>query len=337
MKKMTFLLAQLGFCIALNAEVVANVTVQKAAFATLEKSVRGYGSIDFDSTALTTISLESQARVVSVKVVSGQKVKKGEIIATIAPSESDASALRVAEIGVLYAQKEKERVLGMKESALATNADVELASQNLDKALQTKAELSQKLRSVISKNLLSPIDGVVQSVMIKNGDIVSPQTPLITIAKAHRLVAKVGVEPSAFESIKVGQKALITPYSSGLKPSSGTVAFVSSQIDPKSRLVNVHIAIPNPKDLIAGDSVVAQIITGEQKGIVLPSTAVIMRKGAPYCFVVESNKARLRSVKIGFWHNDKTLITSGIRPNEMVITMGNYECEDGMSVNAAER
>jgi RND family efflux transporter MFP subunit len=335
MKILTLLL--LGFSLALHAEVIANVTVQKATPATLEKSVQGFGSIDFDSTATRTISLESQARVTSVKILSGQSVKKGEIIATIAPSESDASALRLATISVEYAKNEKTRVLSMKESALATNADMALASQNLDKALQTQAELSKKLHSVMAKNLRSPIDGVVQSVMIKNGDIVSPQTPLITIAKAHQLVATLGVEPSVSGIVTIGQKVLITPYSSRLKPFSGSVLSVSSQIDPKSRLVNVRVGIPFSKDLIAGTTVIAQIITGVEKGIVLPSKAIITKKGVPYCFVVEKKKAHLCKLKIGFTHNGKTLVTAGIHPNDSVITLGNYECEDGMSVNVVEK
>ncbi len=335
MKKLTILLIQLSFSFAfnLNAQVIANVTVQKAAIGTLDKSVRGYGAVDFDSTALRTISLESQARIVTVKIVPGEKVKKGEIVATIAPSESDASALTLAAISVEYAQNDKTRVVSMKESALATNADMALASQNLDKALQAKAELSKKLHSVMSKNLISPMDGIVQSVMIKNGDIVSSQTPLITIAKANQLIATLGVEPSVSRIVNIGQKVLITPYSSQLKPFNGSVLSVSSQIDPKSRLVNVRVGIPFSKDLIAGTTVIGEIVIGVEKGIVLPSTAIVTRKGLPYCFIVEKKKARLHNVKIGATHNGTSLITAGIHPDDNVITIGNYECEEGMNVN----
>lgn len=339
MKKLTVLLIQLSFSftLSLNAQVIANVIVQKATIGTLEKSVRGYGSVDFDSATLRTISLESQARIVTVKVVSGQKVHKGEILATITPTESDASALTLATISVEYAKNEKTRVASMKESALATNSDMALASQNLDKALQAKAELSKKLHSVMSKNLTAPMDGIVQSVMIKNGDLVSSQTPLITIAKANQLIATLGVEPSVSGIVNIGQKVLITPYSSQLKPFNGSVLSVSSQIDPKSRLVNVRVGIPFSKDLIAGTTVIGEIVTGVEKGIILPSTAIVTKKGLPYCFIVEKKKAHLRNVTIGATNNGTSLITAGIHPDDNVITIGNYECEEGMNVNSVEK
>lgn len=335
MKKLFILVLQLNFAFVftLNAEVIANVTVEKATVSTLEKSVRGYGSIDFNPISLTTISLESQAKIVAVNVVPGEKVKKGQVISYLVPSESDASALKLILMNIEYAKKEKSRILSMKEAALATNADVALASQNLDKALQEKANLSKKLQSVMAGRLKSPIDGIVQSVMIKNGDIISPQTPIITIAKANQLIATLGIESSDTGFVNIRQKVLITPYSSKLKPITGSVISKSSQIDPKSRLVNVRVSIPYSEDIIAGTTVIGDIVTGVEKGIVLPSTSIITRKGLPYCFIAKKQMALLRKVKIGFTHNDRSLITAGIDQNDYVITIGNYECEDGMSIN----
>ncbi|MDD2267703.1 efflux RND transporter periplasmic adaptor subunit [Sulfuricurvum sp.] len=339
MKKLAIILTCLTFfsVVALNAQVIATVSAQKATVASLEKSVRGYGSIDFDPLTSTTLSLESGAKIVAVKVVPGQKVKKGEIVATIAPSESDVSALRLATISVEYGQKEKNRVSSMRDAALATNADVELASQNLDKALQTKAELSKKLHSAIGGTLKSPINGVIQSIMIKNGDIVSAQMPLILIGSANHLIATLGIEPSSARDIRMGQKVIITPSSSSLKPHIGSIVSLSSQIDPKSRLVSVRIQIPSSKDFMAGTSISGEIVTGSERGIVLPSTAIITRNNVHYCFVVMNQKALLRKVRVGNSHNGNTLILEGIRSNDHVITLGNYECENGMRVNVMEK
>lgn len=338
MKKLTIALmcVAFSFVVALNAQVTANVSVQKATTASLGKSIRGYGSIDFDVLTSTTITLESGAKIVALKVVPGQKVKKGETVATIAPSESDASALTLAAISVKYAQKEIIRITSMRDSALATNTNVELASQNLDKAIQTKAELSKKLHSAAGGTLKSPINGVVQSIMIKNGDIVSPYMPLVMIGSADHLIATLGVEPSAARYIRIGQKVIVTS-SSSLKPYIGSISSVASQIDPRSRLVSVRVGISSSDDLIAGTSISGEILTGSQYGIVLPTSAIITRNNVHYCFVVVNKKALLRKVKIGISHNGNTLILDGIHPNDPVITLGNYECENGMRVNVMEK
>lgn len=338
MKKLAILLTCLTFSsvAALNAQITAAVSAQKATLSSLEKSVRGYGSIDFDTLTSTTLSLESGAKIVVLKVAPGQKVKKGEVLAKIAPSESDASALTLAKISVDYAQKEKTRVSSMRDAALATNADVALTSQNLDKALQTKVELSKKIHAAIGGTLRSPINGVVQSIMIKNGDIILAQMPLMSIGSANNLIAILGIEPSRARDIHTGQKVIIAPSSSSFKPHIGSVVGVASQIDPKSRLVSVRVQIPSSNDFLAGSSIFGEIITGSQRGIVLPSTALIVHNNLHYCFVVVNKKAILRKVTVGFSHNGQTLITDGIRPNEQVITLGNYECENGMSVNVTE-
>lgn len=340
MKKLAIMLTCLTFssAVALNAQVIAAVSAQKATVASLEKSVRGYGSIDFDPITSTSLSLESGVKIVALKVVTGQKVKKGEIVATIAPSESDVSALRLAAISVEYGQKEKNRISSMRDAALATNADVELASQNLDKAIQTKAELSKKLHSAIGGTLKSPINGVVQSIMIKNGDVVSAQMPLMLIGSANHLIATLGIEPSSARDIRMGQKVIIVPSSSSLfKPQIGSVVAVASQIDPKSRLVSVRIQIPSSNDFMAGTSISGEIVTGSERGIILPSTAIITRNNVHYCFVVVNQKALLRKVRIGISHNGNTLILEGVRSNDQVITLGNYECENGMRVNVMEK
>lgn len=338
MKKLAILLTCLIFSsvAAVHAHVTAAVSVQKATLSSLEKSVRGYGSIDFDPLASTTLSLESGAKIVALKVAVGQKVKKGEVLATIAPTESDASALQLAKISVDYAKKEVSRLSSMRDAALATNADVALASQNLDKAIQTKAELSKKLHSAIGGTLRSPIEGVVQNIMIKNGDILLAQMPLISIGSANNLIAILGIEPSKARTIRMRQKVIINASLSSSKPHIGLVLGVASQIDPKSRLVSVRVQIPSSSDFLAGSAVSGEILTETQRGIVLPSNAIILRNNVHYCFVVVNKKAVLRKVTLGFSHNGQTLITNGIHPNEQVITLGNYECENGMSVQISE-
>ena len=339
MKKLAIALTCITFffVVALNAQVVTNVSVQKATVTSLENSVRGYGSIDFDALTLTTLTLEVGAKIVEIKIVPGQKVKKGEIVAIIAPSESDASALTLAKISVEYAQKEKIRISSMRDTALATNADVALASQNLDKAIQTKVELTKKLHAALGITLKSPINGVIQSIMIKNGDIVSAQMPLVLIGNANHLIATLGIEPSAARDIRIGQQVIITSSSLSLKPYVGSIVSVASQIDFRSRLVSVRIQIPSSNDLIAGTSISGEILTGSERGIVLPSTAIITHNNVHYCFVVVDKKALLQKVRIGISHNGNTLILEGIRLNDQVITLGNYECENGMSVNVMEK
>ncbi len=58
--------------------------------------------------------------------------------------------------------------------------------------------------------LRSELDGVVYSLLRKEGEIVSPQTPLAVIGSASVFVLEMGVDEYDITRIKVGQKALVT-------------------------------------------------------------------------------------------------------------------------------
>jgi len=338
-KKVSAALIGLAFFLlsTLFGEVVANVTVQKASVSTLEQSVSGYGMIDFDPAASTVVSIECEAKIAAVSVMSGQRVKKGETLMLLALSEGGKSTLALADISAEYAEKEYDRTMRMKEDALATNADVIAASQNLDKARQYRSELEKKFRPVINGKITALHDGVIQSVGVKSGDIVSPATALVILSSPDALIVSLGIEPSNMNRIRKAQKIHISPLLSNLKPFAASVRSISGQIDPKTRQIMIWAQVPPSVKSIPGSSVKGKIITESFRGIVIPSSAIISRGGKNYCFVVVGKKARLTAVQPAKSVDAHTLIKSGLHEGDMVVITGNYECEDGISVVVKEQ
>jgi hypothetical protein len=66
----------------------------------------------------------------------------------------------------------------------------------------------------------------------------------------------------------------------------------------------------------------------------VPRSAVLYRDGKAYVFAVESGKAALRWIDAGEDDGTRVEIRSGLQANTPVVTLGNYELQDGMAVKA---
>lgn len=332
MNKLLYFILSLSVAMSASEQIVANVMVQKATISTLTHSVEGYGSIMFNPVSTTALSFESQAKIDVVTVVPGQKVHKGETLAKLSLTESDKSTLTMANISIDYARKDKNRVLAMKEVSLATNADVDVASQNLEKAQRSKVELSKRFHTVMGGTLNAPFEGVVQAVAINNGDIVQSSTPLIFLSKLNLLSVSLGIEPTAAYKVHSGQKISIIPLSSQAQPFIAIVTSVSASLDPKTRLITVWARVPSEVKTYAGTPVRGKIMTETRGGIIVPSSAVMTHKGRTYCFVMKGNKVFEQNIKVIPSVDGRTLVTNGLKKGEMIVVTGNYECENGMRV-----
>jgi multidrug efflux pump subunit AcrA (membrane-fusion protein) len=57
--------------------------------------------------------------------------------------------------------------------------------------------------------------------------------------------------------------------------------------------------------------------------------------GADLVFVVESNRAFSRKIKLGLEFPDVVEVVSGLKDGETVVTLGQYNLQDGLPVEVA--
>jgi RND family efflux transporter MFP subunit len=112
----------------------------------------------------------------------------------------------------------------------------------------------------------------------------------------------------------------------------GRITAVSPAADPKSRVFDVEITIPNPE----GTLKVGMVVTIEvQEGppptdtLVVPLSAVVQSKSQPggyAVFVLEAQGsrqvARLRDVKLGDAFGNTVAVVEGVAEGEQVVTTG---------------
>lgn len=312
----------------------------------------------------TDVKTQIPGLVKQVFVTEWVRVKKGQPLARIDVSETEALARRAAasiaaaQAGVAQAkaaqaraEREQARVLKLREAGLATQQAVDDARTEQEAALarveaaraQTgvaEEELRQA-RARLDKGLVvAPIDGVVALRHVNVGDLASDAaaaSPIFRIVDNRLLNLTVTVPSSDAARVKPGQTLEFSVDSLPGKTFSGRVMYINPELTAADRSLKVIAEFANvPEVLKGGLFAKGRIITGARKGVVmLPRPALASwdtagRKGTVY--VLEGDTARLRSVTTGLVSGEQVEIVTGVRAGETYVVRGGFTLKDGDKV-----
>ncbi len=239
-----------------------------------------------------------------------------------------------------YAQQlEVSRALlnAMDEQIRAQQATIAQAEQSWQAAqAQTQAQESHLAYFQIT----APFTGVVGDIPIKVGEVVSPGTALIGLAKNDTLEVNF--------SVPAERAALLPPASpvelvDGQGQTLGTskVSFIAPNADPATQLVLVKALLPNPQGKLRADQFIqARITWSQRQGTRVPASAVTHLGSESFVFVAEPGEggiiARQRSVQLGEIEDNQYQVIEGLQPGEEVITTGVLMLRDGVPVSPSQ-
>jgi RND family efflux transporter MFP subunit len=126
-----------------------------------------------------------------LKVKEGDRVRRGQLLATIANEELEAKKLQVnaqieqAEIGLANVEKDYKRIQSLFEKKSTTqkslddiSAQYKLAQQRVEQARQALKEVEANQAYI---SLKAPISGLVTEKYLQSGDLATPGRPILKI------------------------------------------------------------------------------------------------------------------------------------------------------------
>ena len=345
-------------------EETVNFTTEAAAPANIENSVTATGSIE----AVTTVTVGTQVSGIVSKlyVDYNSVVKKGQVIAELDKSNlvsqlnsakaafAEAQAqLRSAQSDVAYQRSNYNRYKALYQKGLISANDYESArlsyqtaeatlSQRKDAVLSSREEVNRAQTNLGYATITSPIDGVVISKSVEEGQTVAASfsTPeLFTIAKDlkdMRVVAD--VDEADIGEVKVGQRVTFTVDAYPDDTFQGYVTQVRQEATTTNNVVTYEVVISAPNNdlkLKPGLTANVNIDTNEIKNTLsVPSKALRYtpeketvggRKikdctGKNKVWTLEGNTLVAHAVNIGATDGTHTQILSGIKKGQKVIT-----------------
>ncbi len=140
-----------------------------------------------------------------------------------------------------------------------TSDNIAIAQAQVD---QAQAALVLAKQQLADATLTAPMDGTVIWIGPHVGELVSPATPVLTLADLAHLQLQAGVDESTLAMLRVGEKVSITPQAFKDKPVTGQVSRIGWLATTTAGVINVPVTIDvdsNPGTLRPGLSATAEI------------------------------------------------------------------------------
>jgi multidrug efflux system membrane fusion protein len=190
--------------------------------------------------------------------------------------------------------------------------------------------------------LRAPMNGVVLQRSVEVGALVSQGKTGFVIADLTSVKAVFGVPDLTVGKLKAGSALTVTTESLPDREFPGRITSIAPSADPKSRVFEIEVTIPNPQQLLKSGMIASLEIAAvrpQEPVTVVPVSAIVRSKDQPdeyAVFVVEKKNgqaiAHSRSVKLGEAFGNTIAVLEGVSIGERVITTGTTLVLDGQAV-----
>lgn len=202
-----------------------------------------------------------------------------------------------------------------------------------------RSSLDLARRQADQSKLAATMDGRVLSIDVQNGDMVMPNSTLITIGNLNSLQAKADITEADASKIKLGQKVTISSGAlsdvnySGKVQEIGLEARTKTKNQGETTAVPVIISIQKNSQLRPGYNVDLKITTAIiTKAVVVPFDAIIEKGGHSCVYLIRDDKAKLQRIQTGISDNSSIQVKTGVKKGDKVIVNPPQELKDGSEV-----
>jgi RND family efflux transporter MFP subunit len=322
-----------------NAPTV-NVETVPARRGSVEDIVQAYGVFGGGGTAVSSVSLPYAARVLRLRVASGQRVAAGDALFDVAPDPAALLAAQQAGGALDLARRDLARMQSLYDAHLATGSQLDAARKTLADA-EFALRAQQRVGARHPETVATPTAATVLEILVTQGDQPAAGAPLMRLSRADAAPAEtanvnLSVEPGDVARVRAGNAVTLRRLQadSGGATAQGKVVVVGAAVDPQTRLVNVAASVPMPAaGWLTGMAVTADIVTGTAAHWIVPRSAVLQDQQGAYLFQVDpAGKAHRVGVTVAVERGDRYGVDGGLSAAMPVVVAGNYELTDGMGV-----
>jgi HlyD family secretion protein len=175
--------------------------------------------------------------------------------------------------------------------------------------------------------LRAPFSGVITKIDVELGDIVSANTPAISLIGSGNFQVETNVAESDVAKIKIGDTAIVTLDAYGNEVTFQAVVFEKNLsetiIDGVSAYKTTLQFQTNDKKILPGLTANVKILTDKRENVLfVPSRSIISKEGKKFVLYLEKdNTSKEISVVIGLrGSNGRTEILSGISESDRVVS-----------------
>jgi len=275
---------------------------------------------------------QSPGTITAIYVKAGQHVSRGQVMVQLDNSvlrQNIAQAQAQADLAATVYQRQKN----LWDQKIGTEVQFLQAKTNMESARKQVSALREQASMYTIK---SPINGTVDQMDLKLGQVAQPGLTGIRIVNADNLKVKADVPESYGAKVSAGDKVkVIIPDMQDTI--NARVSFAAKVIDPNSRSFSVEVRLPSSGKLRPNMTALLNIVDYQKSdALVVPVNAIQKSENGDYVFVANNGAAKKVVIKSGATYGGKTEIVSGLSKGDQVITAGAADLEDGDKIKIAQ-
>ncbi len=309
---------------------IVNVEVEHIAPSTFVDYIRITGEVEalYD----VTISAEESGSILRFLVEKGARVRRGQVIAKIDDAVLSAS---VREAGALadVAREQYARQRRLWEEEGIGSEIAYLQAQSNATAAEARVEMFQA--RLARTEVKAPVSGIFDEKFVEVGEMVTPGAPVARVVSVGQVKITGGVPERYALFIHRGDSARVTLDPLGDREFFGTIQFVGTSVEPRSRTFPIEIVLQNPGNLIKPRMVANVQVERERLTdvVVVPQQVVVRTESGYQVFIVAARNghpvAEARAVMLGPSFENRTVVTTGLAVGDQLITVGGRLVDDG--------
>ncbi|MBJ7882529.1 efflux RND transporter periplasmic adaptor subunit [Gelidibacter salicanalis] len=299
-----------------NLEGVVQLTKQQAETIGLEmkpleernlgNNIKVTGTLELFPQDKANISPFIGGNVSSIKVIPGDNVSKGQVLAYIEHPDIIAMQQEYQERNneLVFLKQDFERKQILYDKGVSSGKEFQMAQSKFRSTTSSVNGLRSQLRllginpdKVAAGQIYSavpittPISGYVDEVMISLGDFVAQQSKMFSISDNSKIYVNFKVYEKDIKQIKKGQQIYFSTASRPDELLEATVRSIGKTFNTDPKALEVLADIENKdKNLLPGMYVQGRIVQGEKKAFAVPEAAIIKEGEQSFIFILEEDK-----------------------------------------------
>lgn len=273
-----------------------------------------------------TVSAEVSGQLMNFYKKDGDQVKRGEVIAKIDDRKLQQESRRLQAV----TKQSEENYLRLKRLYEQENIGSEIDFLNAKYTYeQNLAALESVQVDIGNSEITSPVNGVIETRMLEEGEMVSNGMPVVRILGNKQVKVTFGVPARFSNVVDIGDQAEIwfdhNPENIYRLP----ISFVGGSVDPQSRTFRVEVLFRDPGseikvNMLANVKLRTQFL---QKRVVISEEFIHQKNGSHVAYVAGTdengnNIAVERKLEFGPSFGSSVVINKGLQFGEKLLTVG---------------
>lgn len=331
--------------VSVTPELLKRLTISAVGEAEMTDTIRVPARIEVDEQRVARIGAAVTGRLTEIHAELGQRVHRGEVLATLHSAELSSSQLAylkaVSQEGLQLRAVGRAKLLfesdvisaaelqKRESELLQAQAERQTAHDQLKVLGMTENDLNKltETRTVHSlSSVIATLEGAVIERKVTQGQVVQPADALFTIADLSHvwLVAEIPEQQAGLVRTGGVTEAEIPALAN--QSQKGKLIFVSDTVKPDTRTVTARMDVENPERLLKPGMLASMLIRGAAHNrVMLPVAAVVREDNRDYVFVqLDAHRFQLRLVKLGQESAGVAPVLEGLSDGEKIVTEGAF-------------